>query len=177
MMIQIVESFRFEVFCGMAICTSALAIGAETQYMARSNNTTVPVAFTLIQYGCSFAFLVELVIRLIAAGPSFFCSREWAWNYFDTFLVMCSIFEASIELTKHATDSNTDGAPSVSSARLLRILRATRLIRALKLARIIRYIRPLRILIHSIASTLKAVCWALVLLGLIIYCFAILFTQ
>ncbi|CAJ1365197.1 unnamed protein product, partial [Effrenium voratum] len=74
-----------------------------------------------------------------------------------------------------ANCSESDGGgPDLSILRALRIARAVRLVR---LARLVQYIRELRRLILSVAGTLKAVFWAIVLLTLIIYSFAVIFQQ
>lgn len=64
-----------------------------------------------------------------------------------------------------------------SNLKAFRIIRITRLVKAVRLARIFRFVMAFRLLISSILHTLKSLFWALMLLVLIIYVFAVLFTQ
>ena len=61
--------------------------------------------------------------------------------------------------------------------RTLRILRIARLVRIFRIARIVRFIRALQTLVHSIIHTMKSVIWAMLLLFIIIYMFAMILVQ
>merc|ERR1712224_557395 len=61
--------------------------------------------------------------------------------------------------------------------RMLRILRITRLLRTLRIIQVVRMVDALRTLVLSIISTFQALAWAILLLAIIVYVFAILFTQ
>lgn len=63
------------------------------------------------------------------------------------------------------------------SFRILRILRLARSARGLRIVRLLRYIRPLRLLVFSIAITLKSLVWSIILLFIIIYLFSILYAD
>ena len=63
------------------------------------------------------------------------------------------------------------------SLRILRILRLARSARGLRVVRLLRFIRPLRLLVFSIAVTLKSLIWSVILLFIIIYLFSILFAD
>ena len=63
------------------------------------------------------------------------------------------------------------------SFRILRILRLARSARGLRVVRLLRFIRPLRLLVFSIAVTLKSLIWSVILLFIIIYLFSILFAD
>ena len=65
----------------------------------------------------------------------------------------------------------------VSSLKAFRIIRITRVVRTVRLIRLFRFVLALRTLITSIFSTLKSLFWALILLALIVYVFAVLFAQ
>lgn len=53
----------------------------------------------------------------------------------------------------------------------------SRLIRAMRVVRVIRFIRALRIMLFTIWYTLKSMIWAVLLMTMVIYFFAIIFTQ
>merc|ERR1712110_289456 len=58
-----------------------------------------------------------------------------------------------------------------------RIIRLTRLVRIVRLVRIATFVRSLRVLVHTMYITMKALVWAILLLFTIIYFFGVLFTQ
>jgi len=63
----------------------------------------------------------------------------------------------------------------LSTLKAMRIVRLTRILKTAQFLRIFRFIMALRMLVQSILGTLKALFWALLLLVLIIYVFAVLF--
>ncbi|CAJ1331417.1 unnamed protein product [Effrenium voratum] len=65
----------------------------------------------------------------------------------------------------------------MSGFKVFRVIRITRIIKTARLVRIFRFVIALRTLVTSIFHTLKALFWALALLVLIVYVFAVLFTQ
>eukprot|EP00913_Durusdinium_trenchii_P001885 g1744.t1 len=79
----------------------------------------------------------------------------------------------------------TQGFSEMSSFKAFRIIRITRIVKAVRLMRIFRFIMALRngvrgsdpMLITSIMHTLKSLFWAMVLLVLIMYAFAVLLAQ
>ncbi|OLQ11118.1 Kinase D-interacting substrate of 220 kDa [Symbiodinium microadriaticum] len=74
-------------------------------------------------------------------------------------------------------EDQLQGISNSSALRAVRVIRVTRMLKTLRLLRIFRFIVALRTLVTSIISTLKNLFWALMLLGIIIYAFAILFCQ
>jgi len=66
---------------------------------------------------------------------------------------------------------------NVSNVRIIRAMRITRLIRTLRIPRLIRFIGALRTFVYSILCTLHSLVWAIFLLMIIIYIFAVSFTQ
>jgi len=101
----------------------------------------------------------------------------------DIFIVLSSLAEAAIDAWQYVAVENTstedseDGGVNMNNIRVIRMVRVVRLMRLFRIARFVRFIRALRTLVFSIVSTLKSVFWAMMLLGIIIYVFAILFTQ
>ncbi|CAE7426706.1 CACNA1G [Symbiodinium natans] len=66
---------------------------------------------------------------------------------------------------------------SMTGLRAFRIVRITRIVKVVRLMRVFRFVQAFRTLIASIADTLKSLFWALMLLVVIVYVFAVLFTQ
>jgi hypothetical protein len=92
-------------------------------------------------------------------------------SVFNTVASIASNFVSS------AATQDVDGAIGFEHARLLRIVRISRLLRVLRMARVVRFVRPLRVLIHSMLTTVKSLVWIFLLVVLVLYFFAILFTQ
>eukprot|EP00435_Cladocopium_sp_Y103_P067623 s2528_g30.t1 len=142
-------------------------------------------------------FFVELCIRVLAQRRSFVSMRnpEWRWNLMDTIIVLASLVEIIFEVSSYASGGEEMSLTGMSGLRTLRIIRITRLVKIARLARILRFVMALRTvglcqmlpvpeksrksrtLTQSILHTLKSLIWAVVLLLLIVYTFAILFTQ
>jgi hypothetical protein len=61
----------------------------------------------------------------------------------------------------------------VINLKALRVIRVTRIVKAVRLMRIFRFVMALRTLITSILHTLQSLFWALALLVLIVYVFAV----
>eukprot|EP00927_Polykrikos_kofoidii_P001402 TRINITY_DN10522_c0_g1_i1.p1 TRINITY_DN10522_c0_g1~~TRINITY_DN10522_c0_g1_i1.p1 ORF type:complete len:713 (+),score=133.69 TRINITY_DN10522_c0_g1_i1:63-2201(+) len=169
----------FEIFFAVIIAMNGIFIGLEVDWQANAHTEESPPFFTAVSNICSGLFFIELVLRLTADRWNFFRIRVGCgWNYFDFILVTVSIFEAVLDIMEATASSDSVETPSnLSNLRFMRIIRITRLVRLLRIARIVRMVTALRILVHSILSTLKSVFWAMFLLVIIIYFFAIVFTQ
>jgi len=85
--------------------------------------------------------------------------------------VMASVLETASYLVELNVVSFTN------ELRMVRLVRFIRLVRAVRGARIIRLIRVLRNIFNQLVTTMKPLIWAILLLLMIIYIFAVLFTQ
>ena len=133
----------------------------------------------MAQYIFACLFTVELALQWGAAGWKFFLSDEWVWSWFDLFVVLTSIWEVVLDMLYIGTagDGSFSGFSGMSGLRTFRIIRITRIAKTIRLLRMFRMVLALRTLIASIVNTLKSLLWALVLLGLIVYVFSVLFCQ
>ena len=95
----------------------------------------------------------------------------------DIFIVASSMWEVAVDISVAVGQSDLDTLEGVASLKAFRIIRLTRLMKAVRIIRLLRFVLALRSLIQSIASTLKSLVWAIVLLAIIIYVFAVLFCQ
>lgn len=78
------------------------------------------------------------------------------------------------DIVAASSDSNV---ASVTGFKVFRMIRLTRIVKTVRVVRLVRFVIALRTLVSSIVHTLKALFWALTLLGLIVYVFAVLFAQ
>eukprot|EP00931_Biecheleriopsis_adriatica_P002364 TRINITY_DN10314_c0_g1_i1.p1 TRINITY_DN10314_c0_g1~~TRINITY_DN10314_c0_g1_i1.p1 ORF type:complete len:616 (+),score=102.39 TRINITY_DN10314_c0_g1_i1:30-1850(+) len=173
-----VGSWQFESFFAMVIFSNSIFIGAQVQSAAMHGNESREDAMFAVSTAYTALFTLELGLRLAADGWKVFFTKEWAWRLLDVLVVLLSIMELVFPLVLIA-DEETSSADSnvVSNLRILRILRVTRTTRVFRIVKIVKFIRALRTLLYSIAHTLKALVWSMILLVLIIYVFSIVFTD
>lgn len=172
---RLVDHYSFDAFFGLLVVSNAIFIGFEVEEGFVENRSS---GVQVIQYSYTVLFLLELILRIAAYGRSFFCGSDWAWGWLDFLIVFSSMWEIGIDLVLITQeDDQLQGIGNSSALRAVRIIRITRMLKTLRLLRIFRFIVALRTLVTSIISTLKNLFWALMLLGIIIYAFAILFCQ
>ena len=171
---EFVNSWIFEAFFATVIATNSIFIGVTIQWESAERTLSLPSTMIGVQLVYTLIFLSEVLLKLAALGPrEFFCSVQWGWHWFDVFVVASAVFECFVEVVTQ--DPQLSG--SSSNLRILRVLRMTRLTRIFRVIRVVRFFRSLRTLVFSIANTLKSLFWAMLLLALIMYIFAILFTD
>lgn len=175
---KIVKSTVFEMFFALVVVLNSVFIGIEVE-VSISSFATRPPEIYLAQYIFACLFTVELALRWGAAGWKFFFSDDWAWSWFDLFVVLTSIWEVVLDMlySGPAADDSSSRLSGMSGLRTFRIIRITRIAKTIRLLRMFRMVLALRTLIASIVNTLKSLLWALVLLGLIVYVFSVLFCQ
>ncbi|CAJ1403452.1 unnamed protein product [Effrenium voratum] len=163
----------FDLFFAILVISNSVLIGVEVQLSLSGPSS---LGMRVAQYVYTAFFIVELLLRVLAHGcGSFFCGEDWSWAWFDFFIVMSSAYEVITDLVGAMEDES--GISGATALRALRVVRVARVVKTLRVVRIFRFVFALRTLVTSILSTLKSLFWALVLLGLIMYIFAVLFTQ
>lgn len=105
----------------------------------------------------TICFTVELGIRIMMERWEFLTGPERAWNIFDLTLVLSSWVDQALN--------------TIRSLRVFRVVRAARMLRAF------RFIRELRLMVASILCSLTSLSWAFLLLGFVLYMFAIIIMQ
>eukprot|EP00927_Polykrikos_kofoidii_P081891 TRINITY_DN7986_c0_g1_i3.p1 TRINITY_DN7986_c0_g1~~TRINITY_DN7986_c0_g1_i3.p1 ORF type:complete len:759 (-),score=123.21 TRINITY_DN7986_c0_g1_i3:170-2374(-) len=163
----------FDITTAFLTVLNALYIGVHielTASVAKGETTYFADNLETIQTGFSVAFFVELLLRIFASGCSFFDphNKDISWNMFDFLLVAVSTVEIAMKFSG-MSDGNVE---SVSIARLVRFVRIMKVVRII---RMLRFLRSLRVLASSILGTLRSLVWAMLLLCIIMYCFAVLF--
>eukprot|EP00930_Biecheleria_cincta_P062901 TRINITY_DN48342_c0_g1_i1.p1 TRINITY_DN48342_c0_g1~~TRINITY_DN48342_c0_g1_i1.p1 ORF type:complete len:622 (+),score=119.50 TRINITY_DN48342_c0_g1_i1:29-1867(+) len=174
----LVGSAGFEVASTVIIILNSIMLGIEIQYaaMTMKHGRKTPIAFLVIRVVFSSVFLLELLLRIWAAGSKFIKTKDWKWNVFDVLLVVVSLPELASDAM---TLSGLNGSSSVniSQLRLLRMMKVLRLVRLVRSPTLVRIMRPLQIMLVSIVHTLRALAWILVLQGLIMYTFGCIIVQ
>eukprot|EP00931_Biecheleriopsis_adriatica_P115888 TRINITY_DN91639_c0_g1_i1.p1 TRINITY_DN91639_c0_g1~~TRINITY_DN91639_c0_g1_i1.p1 ORF type:complete len:704 (-),score=133.74 TRINITY_DN91639_c0_g1_i1:57-2168(-) len=180
---ELVASHQFESLSAVLILTNSALIGVQVQMLADSGYAQEGLSadiFFGVHQTYAFAFLVELILRIVAQGRLFWWGSDKAsllWNYFDLLLVISGTLEAAVEMSLAVTNQRQTQTEDVSFSHKVRIVRTLRVTRLLRTMRAVRFIRGLRSLVYSIFYTLKALVWSLVLLIMIIYLFGIFFAD
>jgi voltage-gated sodium channel len=169
----VVKSSAFGCACTALLSANALWIGFEVNWSTKNDSSAIIV---VINHLFGVAFIIELVLRVCAERWAFFSIRqpEWGWNYLDSLLVFSSLAELAFDLSLLAFEGSLGNS---SDLRYMRVVRVTRLARIVRVIRVVRFVQALRTLVNSILSTLRSLFWAMVLLGMIIYVFGIIFTH
>jgi len=166
----ICESSIWNIFLSIIVILSALAIGYETDYMARHWSEDVPDYFrTIDQVFCVF-FTAELVFRVCVEGTHFCIGPSPWWNYFDVFVVALQIFDVVMQIKQSHIMDETE-LNGLSSLRMLRM------VRIMRLGRVFHLVPSLRKLIVSISETLGHIWWPMMLILSVTYLYGVLLTQ
>ncbi|CAE7259034.1 scn4ab [Symbiodinium natans] len=174
---RIVHHPAFDIFFAVIVLANAIYIGFDIQWVLDGGGAR-PVSYTVCHYTFSVFFLAELILRLAASRCRYYCSDDWGWALLDTLIVATSWWDIFVEVAEALLqDDRWDSISGLSTLKAMRIVRLTRVLKTAHFIRIFRFIMALRMLVQSILHTVKALFWALLLLGLIVYVFAILFSQ
>lgn len=108
------------------------------------------VAVDWFDYCAMIIFCVEIGLRIIFGGKSFWVGKDWAWNWFDLIVTLVTVL--------------TSGGAFAS-------IRSLRLLRLLRLLRVFTIFDGLRILVGSLLRSIPKIGWlvALWLAIMIIY--------
>jgi len=164
-----VHAPSFEMLSACFIVLNACVVGAEANWKMHNRGSKQMIILDVLDWMCNLAFTIELLLRTVAE-KRWFISRDnknLTWNLFDSFIVL-SVYVGVIVQNVSASSMN------VSALRLLRILR---LVRVFRILRVVRFFSVLRTMIGGILSSAKLLMWALCLLGMIMYTFAVCVLQ
>jgi len=150
---------RFDFLCATVILFNAVLVGFSTEW-ATQHEREHPVIWALSQV-CSVFFILELVLRLLGKGLEFFTEDCKAWNMFDLVLGLLSLLDVAL-----------GGMSGVGSA-----MKTIKMLRVMRLFRVIRFFHDLHMLALMVIDSLKALMWALIMLLLISYVFAVCLTD
>jgi len=165
------DSFVGAVF--LITASNVVVLGVEADYRARDVNQDQGTALhvlEVIQAFYTLIFVSELLLRVWAEGCRFWCNSQRYWNWFDTLIAMLSVLDTVV---------NSVGILSGVDKPLwlTQITNTLRPLRVLRVVRLISFIKEIRVLIHSILATLKALVWALLLMVFVMYSFSLGFTE
>ncbi|CAE7204681.1 unnamed protein product, partial [Symbiodinium sp. KB8] len=175
---KLVKHPGFDLFFAAVVITNAIFIGIDVQRTTEAATGDRPAGYMVVGYIYTLLYIAELVLRLSAHGLRLFCSDDWMWVLLDCFIVATSVWDVLVDILTALLDENGfESVSGLSTLKAFRVVRVTRVLKIAQLLRIFRFVMALRTLVQSIFHTLKALVWALLLLLLIVYVFAVIFTQ
>lgn len=175
---SIADNDHFQHFTLFIIVVNALWIGVDTEWnhkvLVKDNGDypLEPSSIVVENLFCVY-FTAEVLIRFFAFRSKCSFWRD-AWFVFDSLLVTCMVIETWIIAVIELASGSSGGASFLSNFSALRLLRLLRLTR---MARLMRSVPELMTLVKGMAAATMAVFWMLLLLVIVMYVFAIVFTS
>jgi hypothetical protein len=171
---KIARSPAFEQVTIIVIFLNAIWIAVDADNNNTELITDAPIGFQLVEYSFCLFFVCEWAIRFFAFREKRSALGD-SWFVFDTTLVLLMVLETWVlPLVVLLTGAASQTGIDVSLLRLFRMFRVTRVAR---MVRLVRTMPELMILVKGMAGAARSVFFTLLLLGSIIYVFAIAFRQ
>lgn len=172
----IVTSSAFETVMATVIVADLVCMGIQVELEASRRGQPL-FHFYVIDALFACIFTLELLLRLFALRCEVFMQQYRGRICLDIFLVVAALIQTSVQTFAWATADRTQDTGKLGTLQVIRILRVTRPLRALRMTKLVHVLASLRILTTSIRATLQSLMWALLLLLMIIYVMALIFTQ
>jgi len=152
---------------GALIVANILILCFEIDHYANFGDT--PTSYAALNVTFTFLFLIELLLRIVAAGPLtyFFQTPECTWNVFDAILVAIALVEviASVKMRGYA------------ALRLFRVIRMMRIARVTRVLKMVSYVNEIRRIFVLLSSSFSTLAWSLLAVTLVMLLFAVILTQ
>mmetsp|Transcript_55485 Transcript_55485/g.125038 ORF Transcript_55485/g.125038 Transcript_55485/m.125038 type:complete len:622 (-) Transcript_55485:203-2068(-) len=174
---QMARSSVLETFTMIVIAANAVWLAVDTDLNHTPLLTDAPPLFQAAEHFFCTYFFVEWIIRFQAFKRKRDGLKD-VWFTFDTALMALTVIETwgfTIMVVLLLEEARTNVL--VANAPIVRIVRLLRLTRMARMAKLLRLMPELVILIKGMATAARSVMFTLLLLGVLIYVFAIAFTQ
>jgi len=169
--VSIVDSWTFHMMSMSMICANAVYLGIDADWNKANTLNEADWGFQMCeQIFCTF-FFIELIIRFGAFKATRCCLRDY-WFLLDVFMVTLMVTETWI-FTLVISLATGDGSgpetgPVGGIGRMLRLLRLARI------SKVMEFFPELISMVKGMVAGIRAVNSALMILGLIVYVFAII---
>mmetsp|Transcript_42282 Transcript_42282/g.83649 ORF Transcript_42282/g.83649 Transcript_42282/m.83649 type:complete len:648 (+) Transcript_42282:65-2008(+) len=168
-LVSLVENWLVQTTCAVVILANAAFIGytsdvAMKLLLQEEESGHDPAWWRHFNTAFTCFYAVEISLRVAAYRWSFVTGEDKNWNALDTVLLVFAVMEASA--------GNDRGGTST-----MRVLKGLRMFRVLRVIRVLRFFRDLRLMVCSIMQSLGSLCWAMLLLLVIMFLFTTLFMQ
>eukprot|EP00929_Paragymnodinium_shiwhaense_P070927 TRINITY_DN3601_c0_g1_i2.p1 TRINITY_DN3601_c0_g1~~TRINITY_DN3601_c0_g1_i2.p1 ORF type:complete len:691 (+),score=111.26 TRINITY_DN3601_c0_g1_i2:152-2224(+) len=154
-------SDQADVISGLFIAAYAVLVGVDIEIAVRPVEISDSVKDTIVGLQVAFVviFAVELVLRIRAHGWQFCSPFHNMAGFFDTLIIVLG----TLDIVAAVTGIGTGMLRAMGVVRLFRLLRLLRIIRVLLVC------KELKLLFVGMFTSLTAVCWAFVLLLMLMY--------
>ena len=160
---NVIRHKAFEATIMLAVIANTAFIAYETNY-EMENLGEILLVGQVVEIVFLVFFSLEIGLRLWVHGLYFLVNEDWSWNLMDAVLMFFAYLDQVLEYVN----------ASVGKVGMLRLLRVTRLFRII---RVLRFLREVRIMLVAILGSFISLFWALSMLAVIIFMFAIYFMQ
>eukprot|EP00746_Dinoflagellata_sp_MGD_P161357 gnl/MRDRNA2_/MRDRNA2_88463_c0_seq1.p1 gnl/MRDRNA2_/MRDRNA2_88463_c0~~gnl/MRDRNA2_/MRDRNA2_88463_c0_seq1.p1 ORF type:complete len:625 (-),score=105.07 gnl/MRDRNA2_/MRDRNA2_88463_c0_seq1:324-2198(-) len=172
-----IDGQGFDLFMGVIILANAFIMAIQLEYegtiaasglgLSADTNAwpSAKIAFFVLQHTFTIIFVVEIIARVSIWGPRYYQSIA---NILDLGIVIISLLDLYVLPW---------AGVSLPNVTFLRLLRLVKLARVLRMVRVFSVFRHLRVLIHSIISSIGALMWSMLFLSLVHLITSILITQ
>ena len=160
---NVIRHKAFEATIMLAVIANTVFIAYETNY-EMENLGEILLVGQVVEIVFLVFFSLEIGLRLWVHGLYFLVNEDWSWNLMDAVLMFFAYLDQVLEYVN----------ASVGKVGMLRLLRVTRLFRII---RVLRFLREVRIMLVAILGSFISLFWALSMLAVIIFMFAIYFMQ
>lgn len=171
----IAKHYLFENFTLGVIAVNALWISIDTDMNDSELLLNAHPVFQVAEnFFCGY-FFIEWTVRFMAFKRKRDGLRD-RWFTFDSGMVLLMVLETWV-MAVVALAAGGGGTGGMGNASVLRVARLLRLSRMARMARLLRAMPELMILIKGMVAAMRSVFFTLFLLVIIMYVFAVAFTQ
>jgi len=162
---RIVMTTQFEVWGTLLICGNTVFVGWQAGLMPGTITPIQEIIGTILENLFTFCFFTELILRTMTMGwPMLLASENWL----DVFLVFLGVIVTWIL------------GPAGIQVELLRKLTALRTLRMVRVARSVRFMpefKEMWALVKGLTESGETLFWVAVMMGCVLYFFAIIATS
>lgn len=173
----IASSSIFQTLTLVVISLNTVWIAVETDHNHAAILIEAPPIFQVVDNAFCFYFTFEILMRFGAFKVKLHAFQD-GWFIFDGSLVLLMIWETWISVGLYLVlNQTTEASSGAGHSSIIRILRIFRLTRVARMARLVRGMPELMVLVKGMLEGIRSVSATMLLLVLIIYIFAVFFTQ
>mmetsp|Transcript_37506 Transcript_37506/g.67864 ORF Transcript_37506/g.67864 Transcript_37506/m.67864 type:complete len:560 (+) Transcript_37506:33-1712(+) len=182
---RFVSSRTYEMLSVFLIFMSAVFTGWQTNFTLEQGrdfasrglgqeDALLPPGILIAEAVFCMLFWVDLTLRWMASGFFVFFQAEddRTWNILDVIVVGLTMVDTCLEIA--VASSSSKDSPLVSLS-VLRIARLLRVVRVLRFIRVLQIFKELRVMVMATLGCFRSLLWVAVVLGGMLYMFAILF--
>lgn len=174
---KVARSSMFEQATFIAILMNALWIAIDTDHNDAQLLVDADLIYQVVENAFCAYFFAELVIRFCSFSKTRYCFRDF-WFVFDSALVTTMMIETwIITVVVLSIDSSDAAAGGLGNLSVLRVARLVKMLRMARMARLLRMVPELVVILRAMGVALRSVVFFMLLTVIIVYVFAVAFTQ